>query len=63
MNGEEFGSLKSLKLKYRREDQIIQPFSRIGFPQEVRSPLFNLRKFQKAKKRPFCRVGFPEEIR
>ena len=63
MNSEEFGFLKSLKLKYRKGDQIIQPFSRIGFPQVIRSPLFNLRKFQKAKKRPFCRVGFPGEIR
>ena len=63
MNDEEFGSLKSLKLKYRRGDEIIQLFSRIGFPQEIRSPLFNLKKFQKAKKRPFCRVGFPRENR
>ena len=63
MNDEEFGSFKFLKLKYRRGEQIIQLFCRIGFPEEIRSPLFNLKKFQKAKKRPFCRVGFPRENR
>ena len=63
MNDEEFGSFKFLKLKYRRGEQIIQLFCIIGFPQEVWSPLFNLRKFQKAEKRPFCRIGFPQEIR
>ena len=47
---EEFGSLQFLKLKYRRGDQIIQPFCRIGSPQEIRSPLFNLRKFEKTEK-------------
>ena len=50
MNDEEFGSLKFLKLKYRTGDQRIQPFCRIGSPQEIRSPLFNLTKFQKPKK-------------
>ena len=50
MNDEEIGSFKLLKLKYRRGDQIIQPFCRIGSPQEIRSPLFNLRKFQKIEK-------------
>ena len=50
MNDEEFGSFKFLKLKYRRGDQIIQPFCRIGSPQEIRSPLFNLMNFQKAEK-------------
>ena len=50
MNDQEFGSFKFLKLKYRRGDQIIQPFCRIGYPQEYRCPLFNLRKFQKAEK-------------
>ena len=49
-NYEEFGSIKFLKLKYRRGDQIIQPFCRIGSPQEIRSPLFNLRKFEKTEK-------------
>ena len=50
MNDDEFGSFKLLKFKYRRGDQIIQLFYRIGSPQEIRSPLFNLRKFQKPEK-------------
>ena len=50
MNGDEFGSFKFLKLKYRRGDQIIQLFCRIGSPQEIRTPLFNLRKCQKPEK-------------
>ena len=50
MNDEEFAWFKFLKLKYRRENQIIQLFCRTGFPQEIRSPLFNLRKFQKTEK-------------
>ena len=50
MNVEEFGSLKFLKLKYRRGDQINQAFCRIGFPQEITSTLFNLKKFQKLEK-------------
>ena len=32
MNGEESGSKKLLKLKYRRRDQIIQTFCKIGSP-------------------------------
>ena len=44
LKNEEFGSLKSLKLKYRREDHIIQSFCRIGSPKEIRSPFFNLKK-------------------
>ena len=50
LDDEEFGSLQLLKLKYRRGDQIIQPFCRIGSPQQIRSPLFNLRKFEKTEK-------------
>ena len=50
LDDEEFGSLKFLKLKYRRGDQIIQPLCRIGSPQEIRSPLFHLRKFEKTDK-------------
>ena len=38
MNDKEFGSLKFLKLKYRRGDKIIQTFCRIGFPQKFDSP-------------------------
>ena len=43
----EFGSSKLLKLKYRRGDQIIQPFCRTGSLQEIKSPIFNLWKFEK----------------
>ena len=50
LHEEEFGSLKFLKLKYRKGDQIIQPFCRIGSPHEIRSPLFNFRKFEKTEK-------------
>ena len=50
MNDEEFGSVKFLKLKYRRGDQIFQPFCRIGSPEETRSSLSNLRKFKKLDK-------------
>ena len=45
-NDKKFGSIKLLKFKYRRGDQIIQIFCKIWFPPEIRSPLFNLRKFQ-----------------
>ena len=50
MNDEEFESLKFLELKCRRGEQIIQPFCRIGSTEEIRSRLFNLRKFQKIEK-------------
>ena len=50
LDDEEFGWLKFLKLKYRRGEQIIQPFCRIGSPQEIKSPFFNLRKFEKTEK-------------
>ena len=45
MNDDEFAPTKFLKLKYRKGDQIIQPFCRIGLPQDVRSPFFNFGKF------------------
>ena len=50
MNDVKFGSFKFMELKYRRGDQIIQPFCRIGSPQEIRFPLSNLRKFQETEK-------------
>ena len=50
MNEEEFGFRKLLKLRYKREDQIIKTFSKIGFPPEIRSPFFNLQKFQNSEK-------------
>ena len=58
MTDEKFGSFELLKLKYRRGDQIIQLFCRIGSPQEIRSPLFYLKKLQKHEKSttPSCRI-------
>ena len=50
MNDKDFGSFKWLILKYRREDQVIQMFCRIGSPQQITSPLFNFRKFSKIDK-------------
>ena len=50
LNDQEFDSLKFLEFKYRRADQIIQLFCRIGLHQEISSPLFNLTKFQKLGK-------------
>ena len=50
MNAKEFGSFKLLKLKYRRGDQIIQPFCRIDSTQEISSSLFNFMSFEKAEK-------------
>ena len=35
MNDKEFGSIELLKLKYRRGDQIIQRFCKIGSPQKL----------------------------
>ena len=40
MNDKEFGSIKFLKLKYRRVDQIIQTFCRLGSPQKLGPPSF-----------------------
>ena len=38
MNDEEIGSRKLLKLKYRRGDQIIQTFCKIGSTQKIGPP-------------------------
>ena len=35
MNDGEFGSIELLRLKYRRGDQIIQTFCKIGSPQKL----------------------------
>ena len=53
MNDEEFGTRKLLKLKYRKGDQIIQTFCKIGSPQKLGPPIFNLRKFQDCQKTSF----------
>ena len=50
MNDKGFGSLKLLKSKYRRQDQIILQFWSIVSPQETRPPLFNFWKFEKSEK-------------
>ena len=50
MNDEDFGSFKLLKLKYRREYQIIQRFCRIGFPQEILSLYLICGKFKSLRK-------------
>ena len=52
MNNEELKSFKFLKPKYRSGDQIIQPFCRTEFPQEIRSPppLFDLLKLERSEK-------------
>ena len=50
MNDKEFESLKLLKLKERRGEQIVEQFCRIGSPQEIRYPLFNFRKFKTSEK-------------
>ena len=39
INDEEFGSIKLLKLKYKKRDQIIQSLFKIGFPQKLAPPL------------------------
>ena len=39
INDEEFGSIKLLKLKYKKGDQIIQSFFKIGSPQKLAPPL------------------------
>ena len=46
MNQEEFGSRKLLKLKYRSGDQITQDILQNWFHLEIRSPIFNLQKFE-----------------
>ena len=50
MNGEETWSIKLLKLKYRRGEQIIQILCRIGSSQKLGAPLFSLKKFGKFNK-------------
>ena len=60
VNDAKFGSLKFLKLKNRKRDQISQPFCRISSPQGIRSSLLKLMKFWKPKKRPAasCRMDW-----
>ena len=46
INGEEFGSKKLLKLKYRSEDEIIQTFCKIGSCQKLGLPSLICRNFR-----------------
>ena len=50
MNDAKFGSLKSLKWKYRGGNQIIQPFSWIGSPKEIRFPSLIFRNLKTLRK-------------
>ena len=57
MNDEEFGSIGLLRLKYRREDQIIQTFWKIRSPKKLNPPSFNLYKFENPE------GGTPESLK
>ena len=50
MDDEEFRSIELLGLKYRKGNQIIQTFCKIGSPLQIRPPLFNLQKFEDSEK-------------
>ena len=50
MKDEKFWSRKLLKLNYRRRDQIVQTFCKIGFPQKLGPPRFILKKFKDSEK-------------
>ena len=50
MNVEEFRSRKLLKFKYRRRDQIIQTFCKIGSPQKLGPPSLICRNFKTLRK-------------
>ena len=50
MNDEEFESRKLLKLKYRRDDQIIQTFCKIGSPEKFGFPSLICGNFKTPRK-------------
>ena len=50
MKHEEFGSKKFLKLKYRKGDQIIERFCKIGSPQKLPPPSLIPRNFKALRK-------------
>ena len=50
MNDKKFGTLKPLKLKYRRGDQIIQTFCKIGSNQNLVPPSLICRNFKTVRK-------------
>ena len=49
VNDEEFGSIEILRLKYRREPNIFD-IHQSWFPSQIRSPLFDFKKFQDSEK-------------
>ena len=49
-NDYEFGSIKLLKLKYRRGEKNNSDLLQKWFPPEIRSPLFNLETFEHSEK-------------
>ena len=50
MNDEKFGYIKLLKLKYRRGDQIIETFCKIGSPYKLSPPSLICRNFKTLRK-------------
>ena len=50
MKHEEFGCKKFLKLKYRKGDQIIERFCKIGSPQKLPPPSLISRNFNTLRK-------------
>ena len=50
MNDEEVGSRKLLKLKYRRGDQVIRTFCKIGSPQKLGHPSLISSNFKTLRK-------------
>ena len=50
MNDEQFGSIQLLRLKYRRGDQIIQTFWKIGSPQKLGPHSLICRNFKTVRK-------------
>ena len=46
MNDEKFGSRKLLKLKYKKGEQIIQTFYKIGFLQKLSHPYLICKNFK-----------------
>ena len=50
MNDDEFGSIKLLKLKYRRGDEIIQTFCKTGSTQKLGPPSLICRHFKTLRK-------------
>ena len=50
MNDKEFGCKKILKLKYRRGDQVIEAFCKIGSPKKLGPPSLICRNFNTKQK-------------